>query len=186
MRRYDCPVRRRLLNLVTLLSLLVFVAVCVLWVRSYWARDGFIWMIEEEGPTVELASVYLVSGAAAARRMSFTLPSPHREAFVRRFRETDGWYHYPPETQGWRADLIPQFLREEQAVARDTTLRETYLQLPFWLPALLASLLPGYRLASAWRTRRRRNAKLCPRCGYDLRATPDRCPECGAGRLRRG
>ena len=34
------PVRRRMLNLLTLLSLLLCVAVCVLWVRSYWHWDG--------------------------------------------------------------------------------------------------------------------------------------------------
>ena len=41
---------------------------------------------------------------------------------------------------------------------------------------LLASPL-GFRLA---RRGRRRATGLCPNCGYDLRATPERCPECGA------
>jgi hypothetical protein len=50
---------------------------------------------------------------------------------------------------------------------------------PHWLLALLFAILPAVHLRGIGRTRRRNRAGLCQHCGYDLRATPDRCPECG-------
>jgi hypothetical protein len=54
------------------------------------------------------------------------------------------------------------------------------IQLPYWLLSLMALYLPGFRLIFVLRRRYRRRIGACVKCGYDLRATPDRCPECGA------
>jgi hypothetical protein len=55
-----------------------------------------------------------------------------------------------------------------------------YVGVPYWL--LAGVTLPVAVVATMWRRHRRRGprAGMCPGCGYDLRATPDRCPECGA------
>ena len=50
---------------------------------------------------------------------------------------------------------------------------------PFWFLVALAIALPAWQSIVVVNNRRRRRAGRCAQCGYDLRATPDRCPECG-------
>jgi hypothetical protein len=53
-------------------------------------------------------------------------------------------------------------------------------EVPYWLPVVLHAAWPAARTLAWWRGRRRELLRgLCADCGYDLRASPGRCPECG-------
>ena len=97
-----------------------------------------------------------------------------------------------PRPREWRDHTVfsvggLEFARRDdsakrQRVAHYAHVRGWSLVLPYWFH-VLATAVPavvGLRVAGYLLRRRRRLAGLCPACGYDLRATPARCPECGA------
>jgi hypothetical protein len=87
----------------------------------------------------------------------------------------------PPQPQPWRLLGVDWKTEQSRTAFAYYTVYEVVF--PYWMPAALLALLPAVRLGSLWHKRRReaRSARaLCGSCGYDLRATPGRCPECGA------
>jgi hypothetical protein len=50
---------------------------------------------------------------------------------------------------------------------------------PYWMGMLIAAGVPGAYAVKQRVASGRKAGTTCRLCGYDLRATPDRCPECG-------
>ena len=54
-----------------------------------------------------------------------------------------------------------------------------HVVLPNWAVMLFLLIFPAGWWGRNFRKRARLTHGLCPKCAYDLRATPARCPECG-------
>jgi len=165
---------RRLRNLLTALSLLLSVAASLLWLRSYSLSQFVGWSDSDR-------FVGALSMRGVVRLEHGSYPGDDR-----------GWSYvsYPTPAGGlWQEALARDrhggplravgiaYARVDYN--RDGTRVRRALYLPHWLLVGATMVAPVWRVRQRVRARRRAAVGHCPRCGYDLRATPDRCPECG-------
>ena len=164
--------KRRLLNLLTALSLLICVAACVVWVRSYWVSDWAT--VKLPRPVWGVGQGYVFTwtggvGVVADKRGALDLAAPE-------------WITRPPMSYGaagWPEETLPNragFAATTNPLARGVLYSAS---VPCWFLALITGAAPVAWLLHNRHARRRTRAGYCRSCGYDLRATPGRCPECG-------
>ena len=181
------PFRSRLFNGMAALSLLLCVTTAGLCVRSYWRQDEIAFLPKPTSTCflgdwrgrVEVTRQYVTpavpSGWGASTSNYGTVGEFRQVGWVRGGGSCD------PHLVAPNAFYFGHTVNLGYAIISSTRISQAFdvWAVPFWLIALAFAMPPAFLGLSMLRNSRRSRRGLCASCGYDLRATPDRCPECG-------
>lgn len=171
----------------TLASAILCAATLALWVRTYYVVDD-VWYSPRKGVSftavTRRASILLICSVLTGRTSNAFSDSldrgPGHSLSSRPRPPGPDVSPYTPEGSPALLQWLGfDYLARDQARPAFGTTSFRRVILPLWFPTLMTALAPA--LAILRRIRRSRGTRdgLCTGCGYDLRATPDRCPECG-------
>jgi len=93
------------------------------------------------------------------------------------------WFRFTSTTvQVWPSKAAASAITSAPAIT--LPVRQTSAWIPYWFFLVIAAPYLLYTLMDLPNQRRRNRfaAGRCIACGYDLRHSPDRCPECGVAR----
>jgi hypothetical protein len=159
--RNQASMKRRIFNLMVGLSLLICAATVALWLRSYFVQPP---------PAVYSDRWLYDEGYAAIYKGEFTFvysdtqPKSAKWFQLVRLNTTPLRVYQFMVSSEWNAGVVVWY---------------TSVELRLWLVVVVALLVPITAMARFLRDRSRPVEGKCRNCGFDLRATPDRCPECG-------
>jgi hypothetical protein len=178
----------------------VSVALCVatvsgLWWRSH-ARQDAAWYVTSSGDSYFIASAggSIVLGWAQGEDSQGNEAAQGGHSYTFTFDETkrvigtqSGGSFFTRAGLARALTYVPWGWRDEGSSVHLTDAR--CLVIPDWLILLILTLAGWQVVRSVRRLRQRRrlqSAGRCLACGYDLRATPGRCPECGTAVAGKG
>ena len=180
----------RLFTFACFLSLLLCALTAGLWVYSYCRTPAIGLMAFRAvplGTAMSLIVVQFPSGGAAAHFRLMTLtgitPQEARDSLPPDSRSAIQWGQGPrehyPHTEGRGSHFGFSAARANSSIFGTPT-DDWAVVFPLWLPFALFAAYPALRFTGVLRRRRATRRGICSRCNYDLRASPGRCPECGA------
>jgi hypothetical protein len=165
--------KRRLLNVLTLLSLLLCVAVAVLWVRSYFVNERL--NFSPHGDDERFRRYYARSGKGGFAFWIWGRDQPHAADYHLTWNhERAYWYPMQASARDGRFSAWNRMGFELRSSPSSLMATAPYGSVEG--PLLV---LPCLYVVRRLKRRRRSRKGLCPSCGYDLRASRERCPECG-------